>query len=106
MFHVGCPRLRFRLGLSLIFFSGCIASLTTTATAIENPSDLRVDIRHPSARQASRFLEHATWGPTVSLIERTGSRLRAVFGRTVRGARVQLSDLATVSNHRSCGLSS
>ena len=69
MFHVGCPRLRFRLGLSLIFFSGCIASLTTTATAIENPSDLRVDIRHPSARQASRFLEHATWGPTVSLIE-------------------------------------
>ena len=66
MFHVGRLRLRFRLGVSLIFFAACLASLTMT---MKGSVQYNLSLDSPSASQVSRFLEHATWGPTASLVQ-------------------------------------
>ena len=53
----------------------------------------------PSAADATRFLEQATWGPTPALVQHVQDRrLRALPRRAVRDAGVELSDAAALSD--------
>jgi uncharacterized protein (DUF1800 family) len=62
------PKFLFRVLLSLILAAGCVTSWTSVTSYSSARRAIQDGASRPSAAEAARFLQQATWGPTNHLI--------------------------------------